>query len=239
MAYQIATARVRLLFHFYDQGEYRDPTSSKAATHGRATVRSASASPGSPPTSSQKKPINWIKQQDSNQPFLMCCHFKATHEHTTTRHAWNTFMTESPSRTGELPRLGTGNERAFFPRANARRTGTSLASCFQRPGQVVVPLSRTTFQHRRNATDHRPACIYQKLIRDYLRCGATIDDNIGKLLKTLDEMGIADNTIVVYVSDQGYFLGEHGFFDKRMFYEEAPVCPSSFVIRKKSPPGNA
>lgn len=81
--------------------------------------------------------------------------------------------------------------------------------------------------------------IYQKLIRDYLRCGATIDDNIGKLLKTLDEMGIADNTIVVYVSDQGYFLGEHGFFDKRMFYEEAARMP--FVIRypKKSPPGNA
>ena len=70
--------------------------------------------------------------------------------------------------------------------------------------------------------------IYQKLIRDYLRCGATIDDNIGKLLKTLDEMGIADNTIVVYVSDQGYFLGEHGFFDKRMFYEEAARMP--FVL---------
>lgn len=79
--------------------------------------------------------------------------------------------------------------------------------------------------------------IYQKLIRDYLRCGATIDDNIGKLLKTLDEMGIADNTIVVYVSDQGYFLGEHGFFDKRMFYEEAARMP--FVIRypKKIPAG--
>ena len=62
-----------------------------------------------------------------------------------------------------------------------------------------------------------------------MRCGATVDDNIGKLLKTLDEMGIADNTIVVYVSDQGYFLGEHGFFDKRMFYEESARMP--FVIR--------
>ena len=60
--------------------------------------------------------------------------------------------------------------------------------------------------------------IYQKYIKDYLRCGATVDDNIGKLLKALDDMGIADNTIVIYVSDQGYFLGEHGFFDKRMFY---------------------
>ena len=44
-------------------------------------------------------------------------------------------------------------------------------------------------------------------------------------------MGIADNTIVVYVSDQGYFLGEHGFFDKRMFYEEAARMPfASFLL---------
>ena len=71
--------------------------------------------------------------------------------------------------------------------------------------------------------------IYQKLIRDYLRCAATVDDNIGRLLDALDEMGLADNTIVVYVADQGYFLGEHGFFDKRMFYEEAARMP--FVIR--------
>lgn len=70
---------------------------------------------------------------------------------------------------------------------------------------------------------------YQKFVRDYMRCGATIDDNIGRLLSALDSMGIADNTIVVYVSDQGYFLGEHGFFDKRMFYEEAGRMP--FVIR--------
>ena len=70
---------------------------------------------------------------------------------------------------------------------------------------------------------------YQKLIRDYLRCAATVDDNIGKLLDALDDMGIADNTIVIYVADQGYFLGEHGFFDKRMYYEEAARMP--FVIR--------
>ena len=70
---------------------------------------------------------------------------------------------------------------------------------------------------------------YQKLIRDYLRCAATVDDNIGKLLDALDDMGIADNTIVIYAADQGYFLGEHGFFDKRMYYEEAARMP--FVIR--------
>lgn len=75
------------------------------------------------------------------------------------------------------------------------------------------------------------------MIRDYLRCGAAIDDNIGRLLRFLDEEGLSENTIVVYVSDQGYFLGEHGFFDKRMMYEEPLRMP--FVIRypKEIPAG--
>jgi arylsulfatase A-like enzyme len=71
--------------------------------------------------------------------------------------------------------------------------------------------------------------IYQKLVKDFMRCGAAIDDNIGKLLDFLEATGIADNTIVVYTADQGYFLGEHGFFDKRMIYEESLRMP--FVIR--------
>jgi arylsulfatase A-like enzyme len=78
---------------------------------------------------------------------------------------------------------------------------------------------------------------YQKLIKDYLRCGAVIDENIGRLLQSLENEGIDENTIVIYVSDQGYFLGEHGFFDKRMMYEESLRMP--FVIRypKEIPAG--
>jgi arylsulfatase A-like enzyme len=71
--------------------------------------------------------------------------------------------------------------------------------------------------------------IYQKLVKDFMRCGAAIDNNIGKLLDFLEEEGIADNTVVIYTADQGYFLGEHGFFDKRLIYEESLRMP--FVIR--------
>ncbi len=66
---------------------------------------------------------------------------------------------------------------------------------------------------------------YQRYIKDYLRVVASIDDNVGRLLDWLDESGQADNTIVVYTSDQGFFLGDHGWFDKRLMYEESLAMP--------------
>ncbi len=66
---------------------------------------------------------------------------------------------------------------------------------------------------------------YQRYMKDYLRCVASVDDNIGRVLEYLDETGLADNTIVVYCSDQGWYLGEHGWFDKRWMYEPSLKTP--------------
>ena len=66
---------------------------------------------------------------------------------------------------------------------------------------------------------------YQRYIKDYLRCIASIDDNIGRLLDWLDSNGMAENTIVIYTSDQGFYLGNHGWFDKRFMYEESLRMP--------------
>ncbi|MCH2207724.1 MAG: sulfatase [Lentisphaerales bacterium] len=60
---------------------------------------------------------------------------------------------------------------------------------------------------------------YQRYIKDYLRCVKSVDDNIGRLKTFLKENGLADNTIIVYSSDQGFFLGEHGWYDKRWMYD--------------------
>ncbi len=70
---------------------------------------------------------------------------------------------------------------------------------------------------------------YQRYIKDYLRCIASIDDNIGRVLDYLDKNGLTDNTIVVYTSDQGFYLGEHGWFDKRFMYEQSFRTP--LIIR--------
>lgn len=66
---------------------------------------------------------------------------------------------------------------------------------------------------------------YQRYIKDYLRCIAAVDDGVGRILDFLKEAGLDKNTIVVYSSDQGFYLGEHGWFDKRWMYEESFRMP--------------
>lgn len=66
---------------------------------------------------------------------------------------------------------------------------------------------------------------YQRYVKDYLRTVKSVDDGIGEVLDYLDESGLADNTIVIYSSDQGWYLGEHGWFDKRWMYEESLKTP--------------
>ena len=66
---------------------------------------------------------------------------------------------------------------------------------------------------------------YQRYMADYLACIKSLDESVGTLLDYLDESGLAKNTVVIYASDQGFFLGEHGWFDKRFMYEESLRTP--------------
>jgi arylsulfatase A-like enzyme len=70
---------------------------------------------------------------------------------------------------------------------------------------------------------------YQRYMHDYLGCIRGVDESVGRILKYLDDEGLAGNTIVVYASDQGFFLGEHGWFDKRWIFEESLRTP--FLVR--------
>jgi len=66
---------------------------------------------------------------------------------------------------------------------------------------------------------------YQTYIKDYLRCVAGVDKAVGQMLDYLEASGLAENTIIIYTSDQGFYLGEHGWFDKRWMYEESFRMP--------------
>ena len=70
---------------------------------------------------------------------------------------------------------------------------------------------------------------YQTYMKDFMRCTWAVDESVGRLLDALEEQGLAENTIVMYASDQGFYMGEHGWFDKRFMYEESFRTP--FIVR--------
>jgi arylsulfatase A-like enzyme len=80
---------------------------------------------------------------------------------------------------------------------------------------------------------------YERYMQDYLGCIAAVDENVGRLLDYLDESGLNENTIVVYTSDQGFYLGEHGWFDKRFIYDESFKTPLLIKWPGKIKPGAA
>ena len=89
-------------------------------------------------------------------------------------------------------------------------------------GQAWLPHDSMTVEEARRWK-------YQTYIKDYLACVRSVDDNIGRVLAYLDETGLAENTLVIYTSDQGFYLGDHGFFDKRFIYEPSLQMP--FIMR--------
>ena len=78
---------------------------------------------------------------------------------------------------------------------------------------------------------------YQRYMQDYLGCISSVDDNLGRVLDYLDQNGLDDNTIVIYTSDQGFYLGEHGWFDKRFIYDESFKTPLLIRWPNKIKPG--
>ncbi|MBT8251189.1 MAG: DUF4976 domain-containing protein, partial [Acidimicrobiia bacterium] len=79
---------------------------------------------------------------------------------------------------------------------------------------------------------------YQRYIKDYLRVVASIDDNVGRMIDYLQANDLWENTVVVYTSDQGFFLGDHGWFDKRFMYEESLSMPLLVSYPAEIPAGS-
>ena len=223
---------------FHDQGEYRDPTFINSTDPWPGDRNFGERIRGFSTDIVTDKAIRWMAETDRSRPFLMCCHFKATHEPwdfpERMRHLYDGVVFPEPE-----------NLFDWGPEANGRTfSGQPLEELARRwevasqdPDQWWCRYPELPFTTRGMQRSAARGAAYQKLVRDYLRCGATIDDNIGKLLKALDDLGLTDNTVVVYVSDQGYFLGEHGFFDKRIMYEESLRMPCVIRYPKEIPAG--
>jgi arylsulfatase A-like enzyme len=166
------------------------------------------------------KGLSWLKRRDSDKPFCLMLHYKATHE------PWNFAARYADLYQGiDLPEPETllsppGPENSRVPGWPLELLTERMVKGGHGDGKLV--LSSDDPVAIRRAT-------YQKFVKDVLRCVAAIDENIGRLLDFLDQEGLARDTVIIYTSDQGYFLGEHDYFDKRFMLEESLRMP--FVVR--------
>jgi arylsulfatase A-like enzyme len=154
--------------------------------------------------------LNFLKNKPKDKPFCLLYQHKAPHD-----------MWEYDEKHAELFKDVEIPEPANLFDSHAHR-GMAIKRCTQKIGR-----NHTLYE---DETEHlsgrkRKKKQYQIYIKSYLRCVASIDDNVGRVLDYLDKSGLAENTIVVYTSDQGFFLGEHGLFDKRFMYEESLRMP--------------
>ena len=124
---------------------------------------------------------------------------------------------------------GTGGA-TFWPEGTARMArnfDNQIASLTDEQRAAFRPyLDRIGQEWQRvKGTDEELEWRYQRYLQDYLASVKSVDDNVGRVLDYLEEAGLADNTIVIYTSDQGFYLGEHGWYDKRFMYEESHRTP--------------
>lgn len=210
-------------FDYYNilpgQGEYLNPSLIKKGdwNKGKNGTPKQTRYPGYSTDIIASEALRYLETTDKDRPFFLMCHFKAPH-------------------------------RPWIPAERFKRLledvtvpePPNLLDTYEGKGEYtrILKMNLEDMNHRDlkgkpvppgMTRDEKRHWIYQHYIKDYLRCVAAVDENVGRLLKYLDDHGLAENTIVVYTGDQGFFLGEHGWFDKRLMYEEALRMP--FLIR--------
>lgn len=185
--------------------------------------------------------IDWMSEgRKENAPFLMLLQYKAPHRPWEPDGKYEKLWDDV-----EMPYPATFNDTYEGRELTAGDTEMTMEHLsrrdmkLERPeGLTGVDKIRWDFYGAKNDEIVQPEGMtaeegrrwrYQRYIKDYLACVKSVDDNIGRVLDYLDKHDLAENTIVVLTSDQGFYLGDHGFFDKRFIYEESLRMP--FMVR--------
>jgi arylsulfatase A-like enzyme len=161
--------------------------------------------------------LDWLKRRDPQKPFFLMCHHKAPHR------PWE----PDPKYKNLFQGQTIPEPDNLFDHYEGRARSVSTVTM-----RVGEDMNQTDLKQPVPAGlrgDALRQWAYQLFIKDYLRCVRSVDDNVGRLLDYLDAENLAENTIVIYTSDQGFFLGDHGWFDKRLMYEESLRMP--FLMR--------
>ncbi|HXG56357.1 MAG TPA: sulfatase [Vicinamibacterales bacterium] len=219
------------------QGAYRDPIFYTASGEMTYTGRYAT-------DVITDLALAFVEQRPRDKPFFLMMHHKAPHRPwvPTDSHAahfaaqripepvtlWDSYATRTDALHENQQRVAadlTNRDLKLLPPSGL--TGQDLATwlsgkpdsvSIDRDGQRVTLTGEALVRWK-----------YQRYMQDYLATVQSVDDSVGRVLAFLDKAGLARNTVVVYTSDQGFFLGDHGLFDKRFMYEESIRMP--FLVR--------
>jgi arylsulfatase A-like enzyme len=161
--------------------------------------------------------LDYLKKRDKTKPFFVMCHHKAPHR------AWQ----PAPKYKEWLKDETVPEPDNLYEDLTQRSQAAQRATLRVGDDNNLNDLKQPKPEGLTGRALRKWA--YQLYIKDYLRCVRSVDDNVGRLLDYLDQEGLTQNTVVVYTSDQGFFLGDHGWFDKRFMYEETIRMP--FLIR--------
>jgi arylsulfatase A-like enzyme len=188
--------------------------------------------------------IKFLETRPRDKPFFLMMHHKAPHRpwEPSEGHAeqfakrripepvtfWDSYATRTDALHENQQRIAadlTNRDLKLTP-------PPGLAGADLTKWQTTKPDTVTTMRDGQSVTLAGEALVrwkYQRYMQDYLATVQSVDDSVGQVLAFLDKAGLARNTLVVYTSDQGFFLGDHGLFDKRFMYEESIRMP--FLVR--------
>ncbi|MEO1856489.1 MAG: sulfatase [Rubritalea sp.] len=202
------------------QGKYHNPdfrirgdrvwphnTIKKAGTHSSDAITDIS--------------LSWLKNdRDVNKPFFLMHHFKAPHDMFENAQRYDSYLEDEiipePGNLHNQPAEGFGSEatRKFGAGVTKNHPSWNLGGRLGVDNELDEP--------------EYGKVVYQKYLKRYLRCVKGVDDNVKRLVDYLKETGELGNTVIIYTGDQGFFLGEHDFMDKRWMYEESFRIP--FIV---------
>ena len=207
------------------------------------------------------KSIDWLHKRDTTKPFSLMVHHKAAHRvwmpKTTDFELFDTIEFKLPETFFDdyKGRIASGHQKMSIQKDmdlvydlkmldQEGEIKTKYRKMFERMISRLNPKQRKEWdtyydpiisEFKKNGLEGKELALwkYKRYMQDYLRCIYSLDQNVGRILDYLEDNDLTENTIVVYTSDQGFYMGEHGWFDKRFMYEQSLRTPLLISVPEK------
>ncbi len=200
-----------------DQGEYFDPTI--------LTEDGVSVVPGYATDLLTDMSIDWVESLEGDEPWCLLIHHKAPHRN------WQPAPRHADLYSDPIAVPDTFEDDYATRGSAAHRAAMRIADDLTLSDLKMLPPEGLTYEES-------ALWKYQRYMEDYLRCVASVDENVGRVIDWLRERGDFDDTLLMYTSDQGFFLGDHGWFDKRFMYDESIRMPLVISYPRRIQPGH-